>query len=856
MSDFYTHVYSNRRGIHYRGYSNGQRVHELVTNYRPSLFVPEQIGSDSKYRTVLNQPLKRIQFDSIDEAQSFRRANEDMGQDYVFGNSRYHFAFISDTFEDGIVSDINLIRRGTIDIETDSSKGFPSAQNPKTAILTITLAYRGNYYVWGMKEYKSPSLNIKYKQFPDEKTMLKHFLKVWRTLDLDIVYGWNTDQYDIPYIVNRLKILFGEQGAKNLSPWGYIRDVKVNFRGTQIPTYEMVGITSLDYIDLYRRYMPKGESDSLKWVAQEYLGETKKEYDGTLAEFYEKDFQGFIDYNIQDVILVEKLDKKFQLADMIVETAFDSRCNFSDVNQQVRMWDAISFNKLKDQNIVVPEIKETIKDEQFAGAYVLPAQVGKQKWVISFDFESLYPSLVIDHHISPETIVGDLTKFIPGPINYTEEEFLKSDTDLSFLPSENYAASSAGFIFDKKKQGFLPEILTTMFQDRLKFKNLKNEFAKKAEVEKDPQKKAEFLALSHQYDIKQKAKKTQLVAAYGALGSKYFRFYDLRLATSVTLSGRDVLLRVKNYLTIKLQEEYKFIYDPIIYGDTDSLYISAKAFVETLDSNLPPSEIAEQIDKVYCPKINEYINEAIELHRKQYNTFSHQINMVRDVIAEDTIFVSKKRYLMELWDKEGTRYSKPLRKAVGLEMIKSTTAKFCKEWLHECVDCILKKDPEDLQILVDKNRELFDTLPLELISFPQNVNLIEEYTTSLKALPTITFDDTFEDDSDGLRKGAPIAVAAAFTYNKLLQDMGLDQKYEPIKSGVRMRFWYLKKHNPFKSHVIGMLDRLPKELDLAKWIDYDAQFDKVFQKPLNILLRAVQWHEVGGPPSVMSIFDR
>lgn len=855
MAEFYTHVYANSSGIYYRGYADQKRVKQKIRDYRPSLFVPT--NEHTEYKTIYGQPVKKMTFESVPEAYEFTRSNSCLDHDYVFGNTRYQFTWISDTFNDHIQFDMNLIRKVVIDIEVDSSRGFSNPSDPFAPIITITLSYRNKFYVFGVKPYRSSRPDVQYILCSDEADMLTKFIYFWKKIDFDILFGWNTDQYDIPYIVNRIERVLGKGQSRQLSPWEIIRDTKVNFRGKQIDTYDIVGIVSLDYIDLYRRYMPKAESDALKFVAELELGDTKVEYEGTLHEMYTKDYNKFIEYNIKDVALVERLDAKLKLADVVITTAYDSKCNFSDVQQQVRMWDAISFNELKKRKVVVPPIREHDKKEQYEGAFVLPASVGKHKWVVNFDFASLYPSIIREHNISPDTFGPSINTVLKDrEIEYDEEGMLSRNEDLSVLKEKDFTCSGAGWLFYRNESGFLGDIMKRLFEERMVYKNQMKEAQRLAVQAKTTEDKNKYESEATKYNNFQSAKKIQLNAAYGSLGSKYFRFYNPELARSVTLSGRAVLLAVKDKITKELQEEYNIAYDPIIYGDTDSLYISAKPFVDKLPKELQSPEIVERIDKEFCAKIYEYIEDALSYHRDRYNTFTKQLEMVRDVIAEDTIFVSKKRYLMEIWDKEGTRYPKPKRKATGLEMIKSTTSKFCKEWLNTAADVILKGNQSDLHKIVSEYRIKFEALPLEMVSYPINVSDIEKYVASLSSKAVITFEDTIDVGSrKGLEKGAPIQVAAAFTYNRFLEENKLTRKYDKIKSGERMRFFYLKPQNPFRSHVMGMFDKVPKELDLKQWIDYEAQFNKVFVGPLNILLRAVGWGEIGAAQSIMGIFD-
>lgn len=834
---FYTHVYSASGGIYYRGYENGSRVAAQIKTYKPSLFVPTI--EESPYKNIYGEKLQRLQFNSISAANRFIEQNEQDDQKYVYGMTRYHFAYIGDEFPNTIHYDESLIRKATLDIEVDTSNGFASVDDPFASVLTITIRIRKVFYVFGLKPYKTNRTDVRYIYCRDEHKMLQTFLSFWKQIDVDILFGWNTDGYDIPYLVNRLRRLFDKKGADDLSPWGIIRNIQINFKGQPRPAFELVGIASLDYQDLYRRYMPKLESEALNFVAEHELGEKKLDYTGSLHDLYVKDFNKFIEYNIQDVALVEKLDEKLSLSSMVIATAYDAKCNYTDVQQQVRMWDAICFNALKKKKIAVPLIKTNHKANQYAGAYVLPTQAGKRKWIVSFDFASLYPSIIMEHNISPEMMDDHVDRVLNPSMPCTPDNFVAKEIDLSQLPEKDLVCTGSGWLFKYDGKGFLGEILEGMFADRKRFKDLMQESKQKYEKAADEEERRSLSFDIAKYHNYQWAKKIQLNAAYGSLGNQYFRFFDIRLAVSVTLTGQTLLLWVKNKIFSELKKKYQLEHDPIVYGDTDSLYISALPFVESLPEGLSQKEILDLVDKEYCAKeLNTIIQSALHEFREYFNTPRKRLNMVRDVICEDAIFVSKKRYLMEMLDAEGVRFAKPKRKVLGLEMIKSTTPKFCKEWLDVCTDYLLKRSPSELTSLVEKYREEFNQMPLEKISYPVNMSDLEKYVT-----PT------------GLRTGAPIQVTAAYHFNRQLEKLGLSEKYDPIKPGSRIRFFYLKDANPFGTHVMGMLDRVPPELELHQWIDYHRQFEKVFVGPLNILLKAIGWRQVEEPPSVLGIFD-
>lgn len=843
VSEFYTHVFSDWSAIYYRGYDGKKRVQCRITDFKPTLFVPGQ--EPTEYHTCNGTPLQKITFDSIRQASQFYQENQSHEQmnAYVYGNSRWHYVYLFNLFRDGVHFDSSVLRRATIDIETDSSKGFADPQSPFAAIISITIRYQGRFYVFGLKPCNISRDDVRYVWLPDERSMLLKFVQFFEKLDIDILYGWNTDQYDIPYMINRLNRIFDDKlVAERLSPWGKINRKFANFRGKNIPSYDIMGIASLDYIDLYRRYMPKSERDSLKFVAEHELGETKVEYEGSLHDLYTKDYDKFIEYNIQDVALVDKIDAKLKLSDVVITTAYDSLINYVDVQQQVRMWDAINFHEMVKRKLVIPPVRAAQK-EHIEGAYVLPAKVGKHKWVVSFDFASLYPSLIIEHNISPDTAVSHFDMVLHKNKRHTKFEedtsVVSDDEDLSELKKQNLVGAGNGVVFSRKSQGFLPTILQRLFEERMLYKKKMKEAQKLAVSATDAEVRAKHEADVAKYQNYQSAKKIQLNSAYGSFGNVYCRFYDPSMAEAVTLSGRSVLLRVYEVITEQMRKKYGQNITPIVYGDTDSLYISAHPYVKTLPVGLSSPEIVEKIDKEFCDEIQEYIQIALTAHRDRFNTYAPKLEMVRDVISEDSIFVSKKRYVMEIWDKEGTRYNSPVRKAIGLEMVKSTTPKFFKGWLENAVSLVLKGEKQNLSDLTDQYEKEMRNVSLDIFSHPVNVSDIEKWV----------------DDTGELKKGAPIQVTAAYAFNAFLEKNGLTKKYDKIKSGQRMRYFHLKNGNPYRAHVMGVADQVPNELNLEEWVDRYPQYEKIFLKPLNMILEAVGWTQKGETRPIENIFD-
>lgn len=489
--NFYTNCSVIGNTILYRGYSDGQRIKHRV-DFKPKLFLPT--NKQTKYRTLDGQYCDKIEFADIKDAREFVKRYSDVDGFKFFGNTRWVYVHLSDAFPNVVEYDSTKIVTANIDIEVASENGFAPVENPFEEVIAITIKAHGRFYVFGCGNYQSDKENIKYIRCRNEHDLLDKFLSFWQDLAPDIVTGWNVQFYDIPYLVNRISRVLGEKESKRLSPWGYLSTRNANYKGRIHPVVELVGISTLDYIELYRKFATRQESEKLNYIAYVELGEKKVSYEeyGSLHELYKNNFQKFIEYNIKDVDLVDKLEQKLQLINMSLALAYDAKVNFVDVFTQVRMWDAIIFDHLKRKNYVVPQVKESSKDEQYAGGYVKEINPGMYDWVLSFDLNSLYPMLIGQFNISPETIVP--SEFVPKTFKKVSEYYdisrlLGLDIDLKHLKEKNVSMAANGHCFSNDKQGFLPEILMRMYQDRKTYKKKMLDAQKELERVKEEIKK-------------------------------------------------------------------------------------------------------------------------------------------------------------------------------------------------------------------------------------------------------------------------------------------------------------------------------------------------------------------------------
>ena len=827
MSKHYTNVLCQGNKILYRGVNNGKKVKGKV-DYSPSLFLRSK-GSKSDWHGIHGESLDAMRFDSIRAAKDFQRKYKDIDNFDIYGMDRFEYAFIADQFKGQIEWDIKNINISVIDIEVSSEYGFPDpyeARSPITAICIREL--NGNSVVFGCGDYDCPE-NVRYIKCAEEKDLCKQFLQYWQSDYPDIISGWNTNFFDIPYIINRFRMLFGEEYAKKLSPWNNIWERKVVLNGRELISYHLSGVNSLDYIELYKWYAPGGksqESYKLDAIANVELGERKLSYDeyDSLHNLYQENYQKFIDYNIKDVDLIIKLEDKLKLIEMAITLAYDTKSNFEDVFAQTRMWDSLIYNHLLPQKIVVPPKKFKKKVSAFEGAYVKEPQVGMHDWVASFDLNSLYPHLLIMYNISPETIVNseeytkDMQKVLMQEVNV--ESLLQQKIDTKKL--DGVTLTPNGQFFRTDKQGFLPKMMEEMYEDRKKFK--KQMIQAQKDYEKRPSKDLEKL-ISKLNNL-QLAKKVSLNSAYGALGSQYFRFYDLRQALAVTLAGQLSIRWIENKLNRYMNDLLKTEEDYVVASDTDSIYLRLGGLVNKVFKGKPKTDdVINFMDKVCDGKIQSFIDKSYKDLADYISAYDQKMVMKREALADKGLWTAKKRYILNVYDNEGVRYTKPKLKIMGLEMIKSSTPYAIREKMKELTKIIVTKGEDEVQEFIAKFKEEFKNLPPEDISFPRGVNGMKTYMDSIQIY----------------KKGTPIHVRGALIYNHNVKKLNLDKRYPMIQDGEKLKFTYVKQPNPLKDNVISFPTRIPKEVDLQKYIDYDIQFQKGFIEPIKFILECIGW---------------
>lgn len=832
MSKYYTNVVCIGNNICYRGVENGRRV-KLRIAYTPTLFLKS--NKQTKFKSLMGDYLEPMQFESMKEARDFVKNYESVENFQIFGQTRYEYAFIADETEKMVDWDINHIDIAFIDIEVGSENGFPDpyqANEPVTAISIKKL--NGNMVVYGCGDFNNYRDDVTYIKCRDEYGLMKRFIEDWAHNHPDVITGWNTKFFDIPYLINRLKRILGEEYARKLSPWNFINERKAVVNGRELIAYEILGVASLDYIELYKWYAPGGKSQEsyrLDNIAYVELGENKISYDeyDNLHQLYRLNYQKFIEYNIKDTELVVKLEDKLKLLEMALTLAYDTKSNYEDVFAQTRMWDAIIYNDLLDKNIIVPPRIVQRKDSAFEGAYVKDPQVGMHNYIASFDLNSLYPHLMMQYNISPETLIepGDYTpemrKIISQTVNV--EKLLNKEIDLSNL--EGATITPNGQFFRTDIKGFLPKMLEEMYEDRKKFKKMMLKAKQEYENETDPVKKNELDKLIARYNNLQLAKKVSLNSAYGAMGSQYFRFYDLRQALGVTMAGqlsiRWIENKVNGYMNKLLKTEGK---DYVIASDTDSIYLRLGDLVDMVYKEKPESEkIITFMDRVCEDKLQPFIDASYQELATYVKAYAQKMQMKREGLSDKGFWTAKKRYVLNVYNNEGVQYAEPQMKIMGLEMIKSSTPAAIREKMTEMLLLIMRGTESDVQEFIANYKQEFKRMIVEDISSPRGCNGLKTYYDSVTLY----------------KKGTPIHVRGALLYNHFLKEYDLMKKYPLIQEGEKLKYIYLRVPNHFKENIISFPGRLPKEFKLDEYIDYELQFDKVFLEPIRIILDCIGW---------------
>ena len=819
---FYTNVQMVGDNFLVRGYENGRHFMTREKFY-PTLFVSSK--KESEFKTLDNEYVKPIKPGTIRECREFYKKYDEIENFKIYGNDRYIYQYISEMYpEPEVKFDISKIKLTTLDIEVKSENGFPDVESASQEILLISIQDYTTKVIrtWGQGSFNNKQDNVIYKKFDSEYELLRDFINWWMIEDNtpEVVTGWNIELYDIPYLTRRLDQVLGEKLKRRLSPWGLVTENEIYIAGRKNIAYDVGGITQLDYLNLYKKFTYKAqESYRLDYIASVELGQKKldhSEFD-TFKDFYTNGWQKFVEYNIIDVELVDRLEDKMKLIELAIVMAYDAKANYADVFSQVRMWDTIIYNYLKKRNIVIPPKERSSKSEKYAGAYVKEPIPGKYDWVISFDLNSLYPHLIMQYNISPETLLEQRHPSV------TVDKILNENT--TFEMYKDSAVCANGAMYRKDVRGFLPELMEKIYKDRTIYK--KKMLEAKQQYEKTKTKTLEK-EIARCNNI-QMARKIQLNSAYGAIGNQYFRYYKLANAEAITLSGQVSIRWIENKMNAFINKILKTEdVDYVIASDTDSIYLNLGPLVDVVfkDKEKHPEKIVSFLDTICEEKFEPFIDNSYKILANYVNAYDQKMFMKRENIAERGIWTAKKRYILNVWNSEGVQYDEPKLKMMGIEAVKSSTPAPCRTMIKNGLKLMMNGTEEQVITFIDDCRTKFRALPPEEIAFPRTASNVQKY----KASSTI------------YAKGTPIHVRGALLFNHYVKQKNLTNKYSLISNGEKVKFIYLKKPNIIQENVVSFIQDFPHELGLDKYIDYELQFEKSFVEPLKAILDAIGWN--------------
>ena len=835
-----------------------------IVDFKPTLYVSASKDKSSEFKTLLTgESVYPIQPGTIKDTDKFIDDYKHVSGFSVHGCTNYINQFIRSEYPGKIVFDMDDIRVLAIDIETTIENGFPDYKNPVEEVLLVTLIdfNTKTKHTFGCNNYTSDLTN--YHHFDSEKALLRAVVDFWKDNYPDIITGWNSNYFDIPYLYHRMVKVIGKDYANKLSPFGIVKAAQprspsgkafIKEGEDKNITIRLYGIANLDYLDLFKKYAAvKYESYRLDFITQEVLGHAKLEHDefDGFKNFYmgipipDKDgneiqrlayeqtlvpensveynklgnqikqlsWNKFVDYNVIDTELITQLEDEKNMVRLQIGIAYAAKINYEDVFSPVGIWESLSYNYLADKNIALPLHKRSSKKEQYRGAYVKEPKIGKHKCVASFDLASLYPHLTQQYNISPETL---------------SDVFLDFDTEYFIdekpLPNNGLAISGSGWCFKRDKQGFIPAIMELYYNERNAAKKEMLQLEQQYELTKDKEigKRAAILST-----MEQAYKIGILNSGYGAFGEANFLFFDIKLAEAITMSGKLAVLWVGKHVSKKINQVLGTAgVDYILYSDTDSIYVALDDVVQNSPVKDKSTEEIINFMDMFCKNIIQpTISECYDNLAAYTYAYENKMSMKREVLADVGIWHGKKKYVLSVWDSEGVRYAKPKKKVIGLELVKSSTPIKVKESLRDSLDIVLYGKESELQKHVSKFKNRFNSFTAEEIAIPTGVNGCKKYAG----------------DSSIYLSGTPIGVRAALLYNFYIKEKRLDKQYELISDGNKIKYLYLDKKNPIKENVIGFNSKLPDELGLHKYIDKDTMFEKSYLNVMNILISPLGW---------------
>jgi DNA polymerase elongation subunit (family B) len=824
---------------------SGDRIDTEIP-FRPYLFLEKDNAKDavSIFKTSL---VKKTFRNSIDR----RKFVDSTANNRLFHNLGPEQQFLIEMFKDRN-NDLTFsqfpLKIFLLDIEVDTTmdSSFPTPERAAVPINLITVydTLTKTTHTWGLKErYESKSLNCVYHCCKTEEDLILQFVDFWKTDYPDIASGWNSSGFDFPYIINRFVKLFGADFINQLSPVGNIRSRKFfNEMGREVTEWYISGIALIDYMVLYKTFSPgEKESFSLNYISELELGEGKTAYNAmSLGELAHTDWKTFVDYNIQDVHLLVKLEEKLKFLEIARMLSYKGCTNFESALGKVSIVTGAVAIQAHKQGYVIPTFTNKLDRESYEGGFVREPEKGIQKAIVSFDVNSLYPNTIITLNISPETKLG---KVVTGEFGVTPEVTIKlvngklhtlsTDALKQFLKTEQVSISKAGVMYSQKAKGVIPNLIDQIYKERVDTKEALLKLKKTGKKDKETQLKLTY------YNTLQYTLKILLNSIYGTFANKHSSLMDIDHAMSITVTGQNVSKAGGYILDDFVNKKYGVKGSITKYGDTDSLYVSINPVLTSLNI---PLTVDGQINPTVHDIVNEldkHVNEEI-LNWARKELFSNDPRYVfkREVISDVGIFLQKKRYILHVLDEEGVPLDK--FKYTGIELVRSTTPKKVKAFIEDVIKTSLLT--ENIKTSNDVYRSCYDKfqqLDPNDIAARTSINNLEKYAQGASLYK--------------YKKGTPSHVKGAIAYNLLIKELKIDDKYEEIQTGQKVKKLYCSK-NKYGLDAISYPAIFPAEFSLN--VDFDRMFNKLVTQPIERLYDAIGWRlPVIGKEIQTDLFD-
>jgi len=817
----------------------GERI-TVSRTYYPYLYI-ETSGQHDEI-SLYNTKLKKKTFSSSKERRIFSEKDENKR---IYHNFTCSQQFLIDEFSSEI-DNPDFVKHPLkifyLDIETYSPDEFPEPSLAKAPVNMITIYdnLSEKFHSFGLGEYDSHD-NIIYHNCKTEIVLLERFLDFFQKDYPDIVTTWNGEVFDIPYLVNRIGRVLGDDQAKKLSPYNNIisKEIFTKF-GKKAEKFYIEGIANLDYMNVYKKFCPvQRESYSLGSITSLELGESKIEYEeSNLSSLADKNWKQFVDYNIQDVNLLVKLEEKLHYLNIIRSLSHVGLTNLETAMSTISIVAGAVAIQAKKNKKIIPTFPHKEDDGvTIEGAFVSEPQRGFHDAVISFDANSLYPNLIRTCNMSPETKVGNLEKLDDKTIlhHVNGKKYTLTDEKLKVLmEKENLAVTKIGTLFSQKETGLVPQIIEENYKKRVdikkELKKIKKELVNSEKNSKDykQQKTRESILNNKQYALK-----ILMNSIYGAFANNFFFLRDRDVARSITITGQSVIKKgsqiieeffVKNGIEKESLEKNS----PMVYGDTDSCHVSVQRLLEKNNIKLLKKDktLNSDAEKV-IDNLEKYINEQITVWaKKELNSSSPKIEFKRESICDVAIYIQKKRYVLHVIDEEGVSCDKT--KYTGIEVVRSTMTKQVKEFNKKIIETMIQtRDPSQTNIILEKIYEDFQTKDENNLSFVVGIKNYEKYSDLCNELSTV--------------KGMPVHVKAAYYYNYFLKKQSLIKKHETITSGDKIQYYYVQQPNQFAISVMAFKNRLPDEIKDLFPMDKEKQFEKLVLETMRKIFEPVGW---------------